>query len=32
MHEDPTAFAFKDWVSYTIGGLTLVIMWLATGH
>jgi 4-hydroxybenzoate polyprenyltransferase len=32
MHEDPTAFAFKDWVSYTIGVMTLVIMWFATGH
>jgi len=32
MHDDPTAFAFKDWVSYLIGALTLVIMWLATGH
>jgi hypothetical protein len=32
MHEDPTAFAFKDWVSYVIGGLTLVIMWFATGR
>jgi 4-hydroxybenzoate polyprenyltransferase/phosphoserine phosphatase len=32
MHEDPTAFAFKDWVSYVIGGLTLAVMWFATGH
>lgn len=32
MHDDPTAFAFKDWVSYVIGALTLVVMWLATGH
>ena len=32
MHEDPTAFAFKDWVSYAIGALTLGVMWLATGR
>jgi 4-hydroxybenzoate polyprenyltransferase len=32
MQDDPTAFAFKDWVSYVIGGLTLGIMWFATGH
>lgn len=32
MHDDPTAFAFKDWVSYLIGALTFGIMWLATGH
>jgi 4-hydroxybenzoate polyprenyltransferase len=32
MHNDPVAFAFKDWVSYFIGALTLVVMWLATGH
>jgi amino acid transporter len=32
MHDDPVAFAFKDWVSYFIGALTLVVMWLATGH
>lgn len=31
MHDDPTAFAFKDWFSYLIGGLTLVVMWFATG-
>jgi 4-hydroxybenzoate polyprenyltransferase len=31
MHDDPTAFAFKDWVSYLIGALTLAVMWLATG-
>jgi len=31
MHDDPTAFAFKDWSSYLIGILTLVVMWLATG-
>lgn len=30
MHEDPTAFAFKDWVSYAIGAMTLAIMWFAT--
>ncbi len=32
MHDDPTAFAFKDWISYLIGGLTLAVMWLATGR
>jgi hypothetical protein len=32
LREDPTAFAFKDWVSYAIGGATLLAMWLATGH
>jgi len=32
MHDDPVAFAFKDWVSYAIGALTLAVMWLATGR
>lgn len=32
MHDDPTAFAFKDGVSYAIGALTLAVMWLATGR
>jgi 4-hydroxybenzoate polyprenyltransferase len=32
MHDDPTAFAFKDWASYLIGVLTLAVMWLATGR
>ena len=32
MRDDPTEFAFKDWVSYLVGGLTLAVMWLATGH
>ncbi len=31
MHDDPTAFAFKDWASYLIGALTLAVMWFATG-
>ncbi len=31
MHVDPTAFAFKDWVSYVIAALTMAVMWLATG-
>jgi len=31
MDEDPTAFAIKDWVSYFIGGLTLLVLCLATG-
>ena len=32
MHDDPTAFAFKDWTSYVIGALTLAVMWCATGR
>jgi 4-hydroxybenzoate polyprenyltransferase/phosphoserine phosphatase len=32
MHDDPTAFAFKDWGSYVVGALTLGVMWLATGR
>jgi 4-hydroxybenzoate polyprenyltransferase len=32
MNDDPTEFAFKDWVSYLIGGLTLAVMWFATGR
>lgn len=32
MHDDPTAFAFKDWASYLIGVLTLAVMWFATGR
>lgn len=32
MHDDPTAFAFKDWVSYAIGLATLAVMWVATGR
>ncbi len=32
MHDDPTAFAFKDWGSYVIGALTLAVMWFATGR
>ena len=32
MHDDPTAFAFKDWTSYVIGALTLAVMWFATGR
>jgi 4-hydroxybenzoate polyprenyltransferase/phosphoserine phosphatase len=32
MHEDPTVFALKDWVSYVVGMATLGVMWLATGH
>jgi 4-hydroxybenzoate polyprenyltransferase len=30
MHDDPTAFAFRDWGSYLLGALTLGVMWLAT--
>jgi amino acid transporter len=32
LHEDPTEFAVKDWVSYLIGATTLLVMWLATGR
>ncbi len=32
MHSDPTLFALKDGVSYLIGALTLLVLWLATGH
>jgi 4-hydroxybenzoate polyprenyltransferase len=31
MHDDPVVFAIKDWVSYCVGGLTLLVLWLATG-
>jgi len=30
MHDDPTAFALKDGVSYVVGALILIVMWLAT--
>lgn len=32
MHGDPVVFALKDWVSYLLGALTLLAMWLATRH
>jgi 4-hydroxybenzoate polyprenyltransferase/phosphoserine phosphatase len=31
MNNDPVLFAVKDPVSYVIGGLTLAVVWLATG-
>ena len=31
MHEDPIVFALKDKVSYLVGALALVVLWLATG-
>lgn len=31
MHDDPVVFALKDRTSYLIGGITLVVLWLATG-
>ncbi len=31
MNDDPVVFAIKDWVSYLIGALTLLVLWLATG-
>ena len=32
MHDDPIVFALKDRVSHVIGGLTLVMLWLANLH
>jgi 4-hydroxybenzoate polyprenyltransferase/phosphoserine phosphatase len=32
MHTDPVVFVLKDWVSYAVGLLTLLVVWLATGH
>ncbi len=32
MHDDPVVFALKDGVSYVIGALALVVLWLATGR
>ena len=32
MHDDPIVFALKDRASYVIGVLTLLVLWLATGH
>jgi 4-hydroxybenzoate polyprenyltransferase len=32
MHEDPILFALRDGASYLIGALTLLVLWLATGH
>ncbi|MEI6391605.1 MAG: UbiA family prenyltransferase [Verrucomicrobiota bacterium] len=32
MHGDPVMFALKDWTSYVIGGLALLVLWLATGN
>jgi 4-hydroxybenzoate polyprenyltransferase len=32
MHDDPVVFALKDGVSYLIGALALVVLWLATGR
>src|ERR1019366_9240091 len=29
MHDDPVVFALKDWASYLVGTLTLLVMWLA---
>ncbi len=31
MNDDPVVFAIKDWVSYGVGALTLLVLWLATG-
>jgi 4-hydroxybenzoate polyprenyltransferase len=32
MHDDPVVFALKDGVSYIIGALALLVLWLATGR
>jgi len=32
MHDDPIIFALKDRVSYIVGGITLLILWLAAGR
>jgi len=32
MHDDPVVFALKDWTSYLVGTLTLLVMWLAAKH
>ena len=32
MHDDPIVFALKDRTSYVVGALTLLVLWLATGH
>jgi len=32
MHDDPIVFALKDRTSYAVGALTLLVLWLATGH
>ena len=32
MHDDPVVFALKDWASYLVGVLTLLVMWLAAKH
>jgi len=31
MHDDPIIFAIKDRLSYLVGAITLLILWLATG-
>lgn len=30
MHTDPVVFVLKDWASYLVGALTLLVVWLAT--
>ena len=32
MHDDPIVFALKDRVSYVVGAITLLVLWLAAGH
>ena len=32
MHDDPVVFALRDWASYLVGALTLLLMWLAAKH
>jgi len=32
MHTDPVVFVLKDWASYAVGMLMLLVVWLATGR
>jgi len=32
VHDDPVVFALKDWASYLVGALALLVMWLAAKH
>jgi hypothetical protein len=32
VHEDPVAFALRDRVSYGVGALLVLVVWLATGQ
>jgi hypothetical protein len=30
LHDDPVVFALRDWPSMAVGGLCLLLLWLAT--